>query len=112
MNAIRPTSPRPFRSAFEAWMWCAGILESRRLGASVAFGANGRICDADDVVRCMVRAYDAGRLTKRHATVLRKYGFAGTAPLYARQDQRADFQIWQEALKRLEPELRSRRIVG
>lgn len=111
-RAARP--PVPFRSAEEAWFWTMAALAARRDGAryTANAGAVPRPCDPDDVVTCLDRLYRQRRIDLVHARVLRVWGERRTAPSPSHAGERADWQLWREALERLEWPLRVKGIVG
>jgi hypothetical protein len=110
----RPDEAQPFRSACAAWLWCAGFLEARKLGAGAAFGTGGiRPCEPDDIVKAIDRLYRQRRIDLQHARILRVWGERGRAPLPHSTDksERADARVWGEAMRALDAPLRGRGIV-
>jgi hypothetical protein len=101
----------PFRSAEEAWFWTMAALVARRDGARITAGKGTTVrpCEPDDVVKCLDRLYRQRRITLVHARIMRLWGERGMPP--APQD-RADFQLWNEAMDRLEFPLRIKGIVA
>ena len=103
----------PFRSTEDAWFWTMAALAARRDGAR--FTANlGRVtrpCEPDDVVRCLDLLYQRRRISLDHARVLRVWGDRQIAPDHSRIGERRDWQLWREALVRLEWPLRIKGIV-
>lgn len=115
----RPTNPgqppvQPFRSAEEAWLWTMAALRARREGARYTAnrGRFTRPCEPDDVVRCLDALYRRRRIDLVHARILRVWGDRQTPPNPAYATERCDFQLWREALERLEWPLRVKGIVA
>ena len=112
--APRP-QPRvqPFSSAEEAWLWTMAALRARRDGARYTAnrGLFNRPCEPDDVVRCLDALYRRKRIDLVHARVLRTWGERQSAPNPAYAAERGEFQLWREALERLEWPLRVKGIV-
>lgn len=114
--APRPVHARtvPFRSAEEAWFWTMSALVARREGARYVAnqGVAPRPCEPDDVIRCLDTLYRRRRIDLLHARVLRIWGERGTRPNSDYASERSDFQLWREALGRLEWLLRVKGIVA
>jgi hypothetical protein len=111
-----PTEPsfQPFEDAEEAWFWTMSALAARREGTR---GSRARLriprpCDPDDVVRCLDRLYRQRRVDLEHARILRRWGERGQAPNAALPSEHADWQVWREAMDRLEWPLRMKGIVA
>jgi hypothetical protein len=104
----------PFASAEEAWIWTMAALIARREGArySANKGLICRPCDPDDVVKCLDQLYRQRRIDLGHARVLRVWGERQTSPSGSIHVERHDFQLWNEALQRLEWPLRMKGIVA
>ena len=102
----------PFRSAAEAWFWTMGALLARREGSGRSSGGVPRPCDPDDVVKSLDRLYCAGKIQLRHARILRIWGERQTPPDASHPGERVEFELWNEALARLEWPLRIKGIVG
>jgi hypothetical protein len=104
----------PFHGAEEAWFWTMAALTARREGAR--FSANkGRVtrpCEPDDVIRCLDALYRRRRIDLTHARILRVWGERQTAPNPAYATERGDWQVWREAIDRLEWPLRIKGIVA
>ena len=96
----------PFRSAAEAWFWTMGALVARREGSGRGGRGIPRPCDPDDVVRSLDRLYCAGKIQLRHARILRVWGERQVAPDARHPGERVEFELWNEALARLEWPLR------
>lgn len=101
----------PFRSAGEAWFWAVGALLARREGSSRSGGGIPRPCDPDDIIKTLDRLYCAGKIQLRHARILRVWGERQVAPDLHHPGERAELQLWNEALARLEWSLRIKGIV-
>jgi hypothetical protein len=115
----RTTDPRlpatqPFRSAEDAWLWTMAALRARREGARYTAnqGLVNRPCEPDDVVRCLDALYRRRRIDLVHARILRAWGERQMAPDPAFATERVEFQLWREALQRLEWPLRVKGIVA
>lgn len=92
----------PFASVEAAWFSTARALR--------AGPARPRHTDA--VIRCLDRLYRHRRIELLHARILRIWGSRGVAPNPKRPGERSDWQIWREALDRMEGPLRAQGIVG
>jgi hypothetical protein len=115
--ALFPARGRPverFSSAEEAWFWTMSALKARRDGARYTANLGGveRPCEADDVVKCLDTLYRRRRIDLEHARVLRRWGDRQMAPSPARRFEHNDWQLWREAMDRLEWLLRVKGIVG
>ncbi len=97
-----PVPAAPFPSVEAAWFSTARALQA---GPS-------QVSDVDGVIRCLDRLYRNRRIEVLHARILRIWGSRGIAPNPARPRERSDWQIWREALDRLEGPLRAQGIVG
>jgi hypothetical protein len=108
-----PTTVK-FASAEEAWIWTMGCLMARREGARST--SNKRLvtrpCEPDDVVKCLDGLYRQRRIDLLHARILRIWGERQMAPNPAYAAEKADWQVWREALGRLDWPLRVKGIVG
>jgi hypothetical protein len=104
----------PFASAEDAWLWTMAALIARRDGArySANKGLVCRPCDPDDVVKCLDQLYRQRRIDLGHARVLRAWGERQASPSGSILAERNDYQLWKEALQRLEWPLRVKGIVG
>ncbi len=104
----------PFASAEEVWLWTMAALIARREGArySANKGLVSRPCDPDDVVRCLDHLYRQRRIDLVHARVLRAWGERQISPSAAIHAEYHDYQLWTEALQRLEWQLRIKGIVA
>lgn len=96
----------PFGSVETAWFWTMRMLIARRDGAGPGFGSRGiRVCDPDDVVKCLDRLYRQRRIELHHARVLRIYGERGMAPNPRFPSESADLRLWRAAMTLLDGEL-------
>jgi hypothetical protein len=105
---------QPFHDAEEAWIWTMAALTARRDGARYTAnkGKVGRPCDPDDIVKCLDALYRQRRIDLLHARILRIWGERGMAPDPRHATERGDWQVWKEALDRLEWPLRVKGIVA
>lgn len=103
-----------FDSAEEAWLWTMGALTARAEGSrSVSkFGRKSRPCEPDDIVRCLDALYRARRIKLAHARILRVWGTRQSIPNPAYPLERADADLWNEAIQALESPLRVKGIVA
>ncbi len=95
-------SPTPFVSVEAAWFSAARTL---RAGDRPDTQVTG-------IIRCLDRLYRNRRIELLHARILRIWGGRGVAPNPARARERSDWQIWCEAIERMDGPLRSQGIVG
>ena len=98
-----PAPVVPFASAEAAWFSVAHALQA---GAAETGGS------VEPVIRCLDRLYRNRRIELLHARILRIWGRRGVPPNPARPQERSDWQIWREALDRMEGPLRAQGIVG
>src|SRR5271168_3932383 len=105
---------QPFCDTEHAWLWTMAALIARREGARFTAnkGAVTRPCDPDDVVKCLDALYRQRRIDLLHARILRIWGERQAAPDPRYASEKSDWQIWREALDRLEWPLRMKGIVG
>ena len=107
-----PLPAEPFHSAEQAWFWTVGALAARRDGTTSNHRRRTeRPCDPDDVLMCLDRLYRTRRIELLHAHVLRIWGDRQIAPNPSRLGERCDWQLWSEAMERLEGKLRVKGIV-
>jgi hypothetical protein len=101
----------PFRSATEAWWWYCASLRAREDGAVQRAGLaeEQRPCEPIDVIMAVDRLRGAGRLRQSHLKVLFHYGRILMPPAKHKTN---DLDLWHDALRALERELRNRGIVG
>lgn len=92
-DCVAPFDPAPFVSTQAAWFAVARAMNTSPIGTDR---------QVDGVVRCLDRLYRNRRIELLHARILRIWGRRGIAPNPARPNERSDWQIWQEALDRLD----------
>ena len=95
-------SATPFASVEAAWFSTARALQA----------GPARPSHVDTVISCLDRLYRNRRIELLHARILRIWGSRGVAPNPARPRERSDWQIWREALDRMEGPLRAKGIVA
>lgn len=115
--APRPLSERqarPFDCAEEAWLWFSRCQLARIEGVRFVAdsGVVARPCDPDDIYRAVDRLVRGQVLAAAHVSVLGRFGCRLAAPDLGVGDAPSDVRLWQEALVRLEGELRQRGIVA
>ncbi len=111
--SVRTPASEPFRNAEEAWFWAFASIAARHAGTrSRSTHARPRPCDPDDVVKCLDVLYRRRRLDLVHARILRVWGERGVAPNPSYASERCDWQLWREAMDRLEWPLRVKGIVA
>lgn len=96
----------PFLSVEAAWFWTVASLHAPGRGGG---GGAGRV---DEVLKCLDTLYRRRRIELLHARILRIWGLRGVAPNPAHPRERSDWQIWREAIARLEGPLRAQGIVA
>ena len=92
----------PFADAAQAWFWTLAALAARRDGTGSGGAGTPRPCDPDDVIRALDLLYRRGGISLAHAHALRRWGERGIAPVAGVAVERADAELWTEALDRLE----------
>ncbi len=110
---IQPDSATPFDNTEEAWFWFILAQEARNDGARRKAGLSSvvRPCEPVDILQCLNGLYRNRRLTMDHLLVLRHYGKRQMAPDPHRVKEIRAFDLWKEALERLEPILVRKGIV-
>ena len=105
---------QPFNNAEHAWLWTMAALIARREGARYTANKGNvmRPCDPDDVVKCLDGLYRQRRIDLGHARILRIWGERQIAPSPVLAAEHYDYQLWSEALERLEWPLRVKGIVA
>jgi hypothetical protein len=113
LRPYRCDRAQPFRNAEEAWLWTMAALAARREGARYVANAGRvlRLCEPDDVVKCLDTLYRRRRIDLAHARILRIWGERQSGPNPAYASERCDWRLWREALDRLEWLLRVKGIV-
>jgi len=104
-----PDLTGPFASSEIAWFWTASCLKARQDGT--AHPGPGP-CRPEDVVKCLDALYRQRRIELLHVRILRIWGWKRVAPNPAWARERCDWQLWHEALGRLDWPLRVRGIVA
>jgi hypothetical protein len=102
----------PFHSAEQAWFWTMAALVARHEGRARSAAAIRRNCEPDDVIRCLDTLYRSHRITLAHARILRLWGERQTAPDPSYDSERTEWQVWHDALQRLEWLLRMKGIIA
>ncbi|GJL84232.1 MAG: hypothetical protein DHS20C02_00070 [Micavibrio sp.] len=103
----------PFESAEEAWFWFIQAQEARNEGARFVngLGKAARPCEPVDILKVLDSLYRQRRLLRDHLLVLRHYGRRLLPPDRKRVKEMRAWDIWREALERLEPPLIRKGIV-
>lgn len=103
----------PFRDAEEAWFWFIAAQGARNDGARVMAGAAlyPRPCEPLDILKAVDRLYRARRLLRDHLLVLRHYGRRFMPPDQRRIKEQQAYDLWIEALQRIETILEAKGIV-
>ena len=88
--------------------------EARQSGARIVagMGKTARPCEPLDMLRVIDRLYRNRRLVVDHLRVLAHYGRRLMAPDPTRSKEARAFDLWREALSRIEPVLRGKGIVA
>ena len=102
-----------FATAEEAWFWFIQAQAARNDGARFGQGRGlvVRPCEPLDILRCVDRLYRQRRLVMEHLLVLRHYGRRLMAPDARRVKEIRAWELWCEALQRIEPVLVRKGIV-
>ncbi len=103
----------PFDSVQEAWFWFIKAQQARDDGARFLSGHGllQRPCEPIDFLKILDRLYRNRRLLRDHLLVLRHYGRRQLPPDPNRVKEAHAYILWEQALKRLEPVLRSKKII-
>lgn len=103
----------PFETAEEAWFWFVQAQEARNDGARFVSGQGAcpRPCEPVDILKSVDRLYRNRRLLWDHVLVLRHYGVRRMAPDPRRVKESRAYDVWSEALERLEEVLVRKGIV-
>lgn len=106
--------PVPFNSAEEAWFWTMRAIKARQgdLGPQNGAGSVARPCDPDDIMRTLDAIYRRRGIDLSHARVLRAYGAKGQRPDPTDPRQFPAFQLWREAMEKLDAPLRRKGIIA
>lgn len=103
----------PFETAEQAWFWFVQSWEARRDGARYMPGMSmlPRPCEPIDIMKVVDRLYRQRRLLPDHLRVLRHYGVREMAPDQRRSKEARAYDLWHEALERMEIVLIRKKIV-
>ncbi len=103
----------PFETAEEAWFWFVQAQEARNEGARIVsgIGKGVRPCEPVDILKVLDRLYRQRRLLRDHLLVLRHYGRRLLPPDQKRVKEVRAWDLWSEALERIEPLLIRKGIV-
>ena len=103
----------PFKNAEEAWFWFVCAQQAKNDGARFVSGAGNvsRPCEPVDILKAVDRLYRNRRLVWDHVLVLKHYGVRQMAPDPRRVKEARAYEIWCEALRRLEESLARKGIV-
>ncbi len=107
----KPVAGEPFGNVEDAWFWTCGALRSRQQGTRHGGAGVKRPCDPDDVLLCVERLLQMGRMSMHHARVLGRWGKQGvrpTVPYGGGEDQAP----WTEAMMMLDVALKKKGIVN
>ena len=110
----QPVVPEiPFASTTEAWFWYIRAERLRRDGAKLSGKAPlmARPCEPDDINRVVMALFRKKTLKSDHLKVLATFGWNDRTP-----DPRVGAEIqaaylWEEAINRLDAELKTKGIV-
>lgn len=100
---------QPFTTAEEAWYWTLARLASRH---GDALPRALRRFRPEDVLQCLDRLYRCRRVQLVHVRIMRLWGERARAPNPAYPRERCDWELWREAMDRLDWQLRQRGIVA
>lgn len=101
--------PQPFRTAEEAWYWTLACLAGRH---GDGLPPAPRRFKPEDVLQCLDRLYRCRRVQLVHVRIMRLWGERARAPNPAYPRERCDWELWHEAMDRLDWQLRQRGIVA
>jgi hypothetical protein len=103
----------PFKNAEEAWFWFIQAQTARNEGAKIMAGAGlyARPCEPVDIITALERLYRTRCVTMDHVMILRHYGQRMLSPDPRLQKERRPYELWREALEKLEGILVAKRIV-
>lgn len=104
----------PFESAEEAWLWFVQAWAARQDGARFVSGMSllPRPCEPIDIMKVVDRLYRQRRLLQDHLRVLRHYGVRQMPPDARRVKEARAYDLWHEALERMELVLVRKKIVS
>ena len=95
----------PFETAESAWFWFVEAYNIAQSGATLrrSAGSVQRPCEPVDIINIVARLFKQHQLTKNHLRVLTNYGQQQIRPDPINPKQQRDFQLWAQAMRRLEP---------
>lgn len=102
-----------FADSAEAWFWFAHCQMLRRDGARlVRDNARWcRPCEPDDIYRTVIGLRRSGDLSRRHLSVLARYGSMLRPPDAREPHENGDARLWEQALDRMTTPLRAKNII-
>jgi hypothetical protein len=95
-----------FDTPEEAWYWCMGEINRRKIGNAINSTSVVRPCTPDDIIKCLDRLYRQRRIQLKHARILRIYGEKNSVP-----ENREEYLYWKHAIDELGYQMRIRRYV-
>lgn len=103
----------PFECAEDAWFWFMAAQDAKNDGAKFIAGAGmyKRPCEPVDILKVLDRLHRNRRLHRDHLLVLRHYGRRRMAPDKFRAKESRAYDLWNEALGRIEDVLIAKGIV-
>ena len=103
----------PFSCVEEAWFWFVQSYEALHSGARVRGGYSNTIrpCEPVDIYSIVMRLFKQRFLNKAHMRVLSQYGEAMAAPNPRYHEQVRDYDLWHQALAKLETPLLRKGII-
>lgn len=103
----------PFENVEEAWFWFVSAQQAKNEGARITAGQSlyPRPCEPIDILKTVERLYRQRRLTMDHLRVLKHYGQRSYAPDVRRSRESRAYQLWKEAMDRVEPVLERKGII-
>ncbi|MEM1093590.1 MAG: hypothetical protein AAGJ10_03220, partial [Bacteroidota bacterium] len=95
------------------WFWFVQVQSAKAEGARLRSDASAikRPCETNDILKIVDRLYRQRRLMRDHLKVLHHYGVRMMAPDKRRVKEMRAFDLWQEAMGRIEPILIRKGIV-
>ena len=102
---------QPFADAAEAWFWTIRTLAARRDGTGGG-SAVPRPGDPDDIIKCLDRLFQRGRISVAQVRIMRRWGERGFAPDARCPAETAAARLWRDAMRAMSGPLALRGIVG
>ena len=100
-----------FSNAEDVWFWCCRC----RMGDAIKFlrtnNQQERVCETNDIYLILKKLQVCGELCRQHIKTMVKYGIKQIPPNHKHGDTLGDCQLWQQAMKSLEKELKKRSIL-